>query len=87
MAGMQGPFQLHEGIEDRVQLGRVDAYSFVPDADDRQPGIALGAAHRQVDVAARRGELGRIDEQVADHLGQPGRIGQGIHRLLGQIEE
>jgi hypothetical protein len=55
--------------------GQADAV--VAHADD---DLLLVAAGAQLDVAAGIGVLGRVGEHVRQHLRQPQRIGQQVHR-------
>ena len=68
---------LHERLEDPLQLLGRDAGAVVADADPRTIG---GALDEDLDAPTGRRELGRVGQQVGEHLYQPRSIA-----LHGQI--
>ncbi len=67
-----------ERVEHPRQAGRERSPAVVPNPQDNQPGL-----HRrgQPDVPARVGKLGRVGQQVRQHLLQPHGVGDKEHRL------
>ena len=71
------------GLEQRRELGRLEADSRVSDTDR---GVLPRAARRHHDVAAGVRVGQRIAQQIVQDLRQPRRIGVDPQTLVGQIE-
>ena len=77
-AFVDGVVHLHEQLEDAREHGGCDPDSGVPYPEDDRLAITRGA---QPDTSAGIGVLGGVRQQVADHLGQPHRVGVERQRL------
>jgi hypothetical protein len=77
----QGPLALDERLEDLRQERRGDPYPCVAHGDG---GAITVGAEREGDLAAAGRELGRVVEQVADHLRDPRDVDVRQHPGVGE---
>ena len=82
LRAVQGALGLGEQVEHLGQQLRDDAHAVVPHPHDR---LMVLRADRQPDVPAFGRILGRVIQEVQDHLRQPGEVAPDPHRPGGEV--